>query len=165
VSTLLRIDLSSPVPPFEQIRAGIERLIARGALDDGTRLPTVRSLAADLGVATGTVARAYRELEQAGLVEGRGRRGTLVRVPPTHGSSSGVAGDAACAVPPATGPDVGPAVPPAIGPDLGPDLGRDLREAIALAVTAARAGGVSPEDLTVLVRRAYAALDPGPDSD
>ncbi|MFJ6001503.1 GntR family transcriptional regulator [Arthrobacter sp. NPDC092385] len=159
MSTLLRIDLSSPVPPFEQIRAGIERLIARGALDDGARLPTVRSLAADLGVATGTVARAYRELEQAGLVEGRGRRGTLVRVPPTDGSSSGIAGNAERAVP----PDIDPDVDPDLDWDVDPDIGPDLREAVALAVTAARAGGVSAEDLAVLVRRAYAAPAPGPD--
>lgn len=44
----------------------------------GTRLPTVRSLARTLGLAPGTVARAYRELEAAGVVETRGRAGTVV---------------------------------------------------------------------------------------
>ena len=44
----------------------------------GTRLPAVRQLAADLGLAVNTVARAYRELEAAGLVETRGRHGTVV---------------------------------------------------------------------------------------
>jgi DNA-binding transcriptional regulator YhcF (GntR family) len=44
----------------------------------GTRLPTVRRLAADLGLAANTVARAYRELEEAGLIETRGRAGTFV---------------------------------------------------------------------------------------
>jgi DNA-binding transcriptional regulator YhcF (GntR family) len=45
----------------------------------GQRLPTVRKLAADLGLAPNTVARAYRELEADGFVETRGRNGTVVR--------------------------------------------------------------------------------------
>jgi hypothetical protein len=48
-------------------------------LQAGQRLPPVRQVAADLGLAGGTVARAYRELAQAGLVEGGGRHGTLIR--------------------------------------------------------------------------------------
>lgn len=75
----LRVDLTSPVPPYEQLRAQIAGLIAVGSLHPDDRLPSVRQLAADLGLATGTVARAYRELEQAGSVEGRGRHGTVVR--------------------------------------------------------------------------------------
>lgn len=85
MSADLRLDLSSPVPPFEQIRAGIAGLVRSGVLLPGARLPTVRSLAADLGVAAGTVARAYRELEAAGVVEGHGRRGTTVRPAPPRG--------------------------------------------------------------------------------
>jgi GntR family transcriptional regulator len=75
----LRVDLSSPVPPYEQLRAQIAGLIATGGLHQDDRLPSVRQLAADLGLAGGTIARAYRELERAGLVEGRGRHGTVVR--------------------------------------------------------------------------------------
>ena len=78
----LRVDLTSPVPPYEQLRAQIAGLITVGALHPDDRLPSVRQLAADLGLAGGTVARAYRELEQAGLVEGRGRHGTVVRPDP-----------------------------------------------------------------------------------
>lgn len=74
----ISVNLRSPVPPFEQIRAQIASLIAIGALAPGTRLPAVRSLARDLGLAAGTVARAYKELEQAGLVETRRRNGTVV---------------------------------------------------------------------------------------
>ena len=44
----------------------------------GARLPTIRSLAADLGLAVNTVARTYRELEDAGLIETRGRAGSFV---------------------------------------------------------------------------------------
>ena len=47
-------------------------------LPPGTRLPTVRELAGQLGLAVNTVARAYRELESAGVLETRGRFGTFV---------------------------------------------------------------------------------------
>jgi DNA-binding transcriptional regulator YhcF (GntR family) len=72
------ITAGSPVPPFEQVRGQLAQQIADGTLVVGTRLPTVRQLAADLGLAANTVARAYRELEEAGLVETRGRGGTFV---------------------------------------------------------------------------------------
>ncbi|ROQ63970.1 DNA-binding transcriptional regulator YhcF (GntR family) [Rathayibacter sp. PhB152] len=67
-----------PRAPFEQIREGITAQIAAGSLLVGTRLPAVRTLAEELGVAPGTVARAYKELEAAGIVETRGRAGTVV---------------------------------------------------------------------------------------
>jgi len=74
----LVVDTASPVPPYEQIRAQLTELIRHGVLAAGDRLPPVRQLAADLGLASGTVARAYRELEQAELV--RSRRGAGTRV-------------------------------------------------------------------------------------
>ncbi|GAA5209306.1 GntR family transcriptional regulator [Microbacterium kyungheense] len=75
---MIVIDPASPVPPFEQLRAGLVDAVASGELGAGERLPTVRRLAEDLGVAPGTVARAYRELETAGIIETRGRNGTFV---------------------------------------------------------------------------------------
>jgi DNA-binding transcriptional regulator YhcF (GntR family) len=75
---ILRVDPSSPTPPFEQIRGQVATLIATGALPVGQRLPTIRQLAADLGLAGGTVARAYRELEREGFITSRGRHGTFV---------------------------------------------------------------------------------------
>ncbi|WP_309074098.1 GntR family transcriptional regulator [Paenarthrobacter sp.] len=78
----ITLDLSDPVPPYEQIRRQLSSLIAVGVLQPGSRLPTVRSLAADLGIAAGTVARAYKELEQSGLIESRRRNGTIVVGPP-----------------------------------------------------------------------------------
>lgn len=78
----ITIDLADPVPPYEQIRRQLGSLITVGALEPGSRLPTVRSLAADLGLAAGTVARAYKELEQSGLIEARRRNGTVVVGPP-----------------------------------------------------------------------------------
>jgi GntR family transcriptional regulator len=74
----VRIDPSSPIPPFEQLRAHIAASILGGYLDEGHQLPPIRQLSADLDLAPGTVARAYRELESAGLVISRGRRGTRV---------------------------------------------------------------------------------------
>ena len=81
VSTLLRltIDSDSATPPFEQVRTQIATAVAAGQLDAGTKLPTVRQLAADLGLATNTVARAYRELEADAVIATHGRRGTFVR--------------------------------------------------------------------------------------
>lgn len=75
---ILELDLESPVPPYEQLRLQLATLIDTGALAPNTRLPPIRQLAADLGLATGTVARAYTELENGGLVRGNGRRGTVV---------------------------------------------------------------------------------------
>jgi DNA-binding transcriptional regulator YhcF (GntR family) len=79
---ILEIDASGPVPPYEQIRAQISDLAASGALAAGTRLPTIRQLAGDLGLAPGTVARAYRELETQGFVVSRVRHGTTVAPQP-----------------------------------------------------------------------------------
>ncbi|WP_125775005.1 GntR family transcriptional regulator [Antribacter gilvus] len=75
---MITIDADSPVPPFEQVRLGIARQVGDGTLPVGTRLPTVRALASELGLAVNTVARSYKELEAAGLVETRGRQGTFV---------------------------------------------------------------------------------------
>ena len=76
---IVAIDSESTLPPYEQLRVQIAGLIGGGSLPPGARLPAVRQLAADLGVAPGTVARAYRELEDDGWIEGRGRHGTVVR--------------------------------------------------------------------------------------
>lgn len=80
---MIVIDSVSAVPPFEQLRVQIRDQVRSGELAAGSRLPTVRRLADELGIAPGTVARAYRELESDGVLEGRGRHGTFVS---THGS-------------------------------------------------------------------------------
>ncbi len=72
------VRLDSGVPPYEQIRAQIVAHVAAGRLAPGDRLPTIRALAHDLGLAAGTVARAYRELEADGVVVTRRRVGTVV---------------------------------------------------------------------------------------
>ena len=78
VEPAIRFDPTSAVPPFEQVRHQIADLISHGALTAGHKLPPVRQLAVDLGLANGTVARAYQELEGAGLVTTRRGGGTRV---------------------------------------------------------------------------------------
>jgi DNA-binding transcriptional regulator YhcF (GntR family) len=79
---ILHLRTDSPVPPYEQLRAQIATMVASGVLAPGARLPTIRQLASDLGVAGGTVSRAHRELERDGVITGRGRHGTFVRERP-----------------------------------------------------------------------------------
>ena len=78
VLAVITIDAGSDQPPYEQVRSQLAGRISDRTLAVGTRLPTVRALAAELGLAANTVARAYRELEEAGMVETRGRAGTFV---------------------------------------------------------------------------------------
>lgn len=74
----LELDPASSVPPYEQLRSSVARQVADGTLVAGTRLPTVRALAVELGLAANTVAKAYRALEADGVIETRGRAGTFV---------------------------------------------------------------------------------------
>jgi DNA-binding transcriptional regulator YhcF (GntR family) len=75
---LIDLDPESADPPSEQLRARVTELARSGALAPHTRLPAVRRLAGDLNLAPGTVARAYRELEALGVIETRGRAGSVV---------------------------------------------------------------------------------------
>lgn len=74
----LAVDDADPVPAYEQLRRQLTDLVHTGVLPPGARLPALRQLAGDLGLAVGTVARAYRELEAAGLVTARRGGGTRV---------------------------------------------------------------------------------------
>ncbi|MGY1501840.1 GntR family transcriptional regulator [Streptomyces sp. QTS52] len=80
----VRVDTTSQVPPYEQIRAQLAALIRTGRLAEGERLPTVRQLAADLDLAPGTVARAYHALEAAELIRTRRGAGTRVAALPSE---------------------------------------------------------------------------------
>lgn len=75
---MLVVDPVGETPPFEQIKHQITAARADGRLPAGHRLPPVRHLATELGVAANTVARAYRELEASGIIETRGRAGSFV---------------------------------------------------------------------------------------
>lgn len=72
------IDSGSKVPPFDQIKHTVIHAIQTQQLAVDEKLPAIRALAADLGLAVNTVARSYRELEEEGYVETRGRSGTRI---------------------------------------------------------------------------------------
>ncbi|WP_028815652.1 GntR family transcriptional regulator [Streptomyces flavidovirens] len=72
------IDVDAGIAPYEQLRAQISEQARAGALPVGYKLPTVRGLAEELGLAANTVAKAYRALESDGVIETRGRNGTFV---------------------------------------------------------------------------------------
>ncbi len=73
-----RITLAPGSPPAEQIREQLRGLISTGLLPANERLPSVRQLASDLGVAAGTVAKVYKSLESERLVVTRIGGGTRV---------------------------------------------------------------------------------------
>ncbi|MGX7679450.1 GntR family transcriptional regulator [Jatrophihabitans sp. DSM 45814] len=91
VAAAITLEPDGVVPPYEQIRTQYAAKIASRELTVGTRLPTVRQLAAELGLAVNTVARAYRELEVAGLIETRGRAGSVVSAAGDAARSAAVA--------------------------------------------------------------------------
>lgn len=78
----LVVDPDSGVAPWRQIHDQLVHLVRVGALGVGSRLPAIRQLAGDLGLAAGTVARAYRELEAAGVLRTARRAGTVVAAIP-----------------------------------------------------------------------------------
>ncbi len=78
MSVGLRVDAGDPTPPYEQLRRQVLVHVASGVVTEGARMPPVRQLAADLGVAAGTVARTYKELEASGIVRTARRAGTTV---------------------------------------------------------------------------------------
>ena len=143
----ISVDLGSPTPPYEQIRLQVSALIAAGGLTAGTRLPAVRTLAADLGLAAGTVARAYKELEQSGLIETRRRNGTVVVGPPAYSA-----------------PDAGP---PGSGASGSGASATEVGAAVEHVIQAAAKAGLPDEELLALVRvglRRRRGLPSGPPS-
>jgi GntR family transcriptional regulator len=81
---IVTVDTESGVPPYEQVREQVARMVGTGVLPRGARLPTIQQLANDLQLAPGTVARAYKELEREGLVTSKRRRGTIVADQPAR---------------------------------------------------------------------------------
>jgi len=81
---ILRVDTDDAVPVYEQIRLQLLAMIAGGTLPPGSQLPTIRQLAADLGLAKGTVSKAYEALLRDRVVESRGRSGTVVSTRPVN---------------------------------------------------------------------------------
>ncbi|MHA7281911.1 GntR family transcriptional regulator [Arthrobacter sp. TMS2-4] len=82
---MISIDPSSPLSPVEQIRSQLAAQIRAGQIPADARLPPVRQLAADLRVSAGSVAKAYKDLETAGLI--RTARAAGTRVNPGHATT------------------------------------------------------------------------------
>ncbi|OEV03194.1 GntR family transcriptional regulator [Streptomyces oceani] len=76
--TPFAIDPAADEAPYEQLRAQIVQRARNGELPVGQRLPPVRALASELGLAANTVAKTYRALEADGVIETRGRHGTFI---------------------------------------------------------------------------------------
>lgn len=90
---MLEIDLSSPVPVYDQIKAGLKGLVSKGQLRPGDEAPSIRGLAASLKVNPNTVARAYRELSIEGFLDSR-RGGVSVIADQAVQVAAGGLGDA-----------------------------------------------------------------------
>ena len=75
----LTVDFEDKRPLYQQVIDGIKELIARGALKEGMSLPSVRQVAGDLGVNLNTIAAAYRQLQEEGLVDVRHGAGAVVK--------------------------------------------------------------------------------------
>ena len=76
---VLKIDMSSEIPIYIQVRNEIVKGIGRGELSEGDNLPTVRQLASELGVNTMTVSKAYQLLKSQGFIETDRRKGAVVK--------------------------------------------------------------------------------------
>jgi GntR family transcriptional regulator len=77
-SLQIRIVLDSPTPVYRQIVDALRSLCVDGRLSPGAKLPTVRELAASLGIHFNTVAEAYRVLAEEGFLLIEGRRGVTI---------------------------------------------------------------------------------------
>lgn len=75
---MIQIDLRSPVPIYDQIKAGLRGLVAKGLLKPGDQAPSIRNLAASLKVNPNTVARAFRELAQEGFLQSQRGDGAYI---------------------------------------------------------------------------------------
>ncbi len=74
----IEIEFQSGIPLYEQIAYQVRKLIESGTLNPGDQLPTTRDLAVKLGVNFNTVARAYRMLDQGGIISTQHGRGTFI---------------------------------------------------------------------------------------
>ncbi len=80
----IQLDFRSGVPIYTQITDQVRALVERGDLKPGDQLPTVRQLATELRINFNTVARAYRILDEAGLISTQHGRGTYIWETPTE---------------------------------------------------------------------------------
>ena len=75
---IYQINPELDIPIYRQLMDSIRAAVKRGVLRSGQQLPTVQEVSADLGIAVGTIKRAYDELQREGFVEKIQGRGTFV---------------------------------------------------------------------------------------
>lgn len=85
MSVRFQIDSELNIPIYQQLVDAIRAAIKQGHLSAGQQLPTVQEMAVQLGIARGTIKRAYDELEHAGMIEKIQGSGTFVRYQPSDG--------------------------------------------------------------------------------
>jgi GntR family transcriptional regulator len=78
---IFQVNSSDPMPLYAQLERAIRLGISMGRLRPDTQLPTVRQLAVDLSINSNTVAKVYRDLERAGILETRRGIGTFIKSP------------------------------------------------------------------------------------
>ncbi len=93
-----QIEPQSKVPIYVQIEEQVRAMIAAGQLKPGDQLPTIRRLAADLRVNYNTVARAYLDLDQRGLIRTQRGRGTFVTGVPDEGEMARLREEKLCSI-------------------------------------------------------------------
>ena len=87
---MIHLDLRSSQPLYEQIISQYKDLYLQGFLKKGDAIPSVRKLALELDVTPGTVAKAYREMEQSGMIETIRGKGTFMADIPFTARNEGV---------------------------------------------------------------------------
>lgn len=85
---VFRLDGHSGVPPYLQLVQQVRQAVLLGFLQPNDRLPLIREAVETLAINPNTVAKAYRQLEQEGLVTGRPGQGTFVNKAPTAAMSA-----------------------------------------------------------------------------
>ena len=78
MNEIVSLDYQSRVPIYEQIISNVERYVALGILKPNTQIPSIRELAASLGINPNTVKKAYTELEQKGVIYVVSTKGTFI---------------------------------------------------------------------------------------
>ena len=81
---IIKINTLSQIPLYLQLRNQIVKGIGKGELTEGESLPTVRQMAADLGINTMTVSKAYQLLKNEGFLYTDRRLGSIVHIPETR---------------------------------------------------------------------------------
>ena len=87
MESIYQVNPELNIPIYRQLVDAIRAAVKKGQLADGQQLPTVQDMSADLGIAVGTIKRAYDELEREGMLEKVQGRGTFVKYHPADGAS------------------------------------------------------------------------------